>query len=164
MDPKISFENGCFETYYGIVKMPHYAGVQKEMHRVTADWNVSGILDSGLVFEINVGSGFVFDGCSIPRILWRICGEPFEAPRIAAALAHDWLYSAHVCSREVADEIFREICKMVGVGKVRCTVEYLALKLFGDAAWNGHGRRDNEFAREHGALWLGGEKQEGEIV
>ena len=159
MEPTRIEENGCTETYFGDVKMPHYAGVLDELHQVTADWNVSGVLGDCRVFEVCVKNGFEFDGCSIPRALWRLCGEPFEAPRVSAALAHDWLYAAHVCDRETADGIFREICKMVGVGAIRRNVEYWALRMFGGVAWKSHEAQDENFANAHGALWLGGEIQ-----
>lgn len=161
MIPDVKFENGCYETYYGIVKMPHYAGIKGELHQVTSDWCVGGVLENGDVFEISVSSGFRFDGCSIPRFLWRLCGTPFEVPRVAAALAHDWLYSAHVCERETADAVFREICRMVGIGSFRSGIEYGSLRLFGGLAWSGHGRTDELFARAHGALSLRGEQKNG---
>ena len=34
-----------------------------------------------------VPAGFVTDGASIPRLLWRVLGHPFEADTIGAAKA-----------------------------------------------------------------------------
>ena len=90
---------------YGDVAMPIVHGVEGSTVALVADWSVSGFLPDGRVFRIRVRNGFVYDGASIPRLLWRLCGHPLEAPRIAAALAHDWLYSSHVCDRETADAI-----------------------------------------------------------
>ena len=35
-----------------------------------------------------VPAGFVTDGASIPRLLWRVLGHPFEADIIGAAVRH----------------------------------------------------------------------------
>ena len=128
---------------------------------VTVDWRVEGVLSDGRVFAVSVRVGFSFDGCSVPRLLWWLCGHPMEVPRVAAALAHDWLYAAHVCDCETADMIFREICRMVGLSALRYNTEYWTLRVAGGAAWNSHGAEDQEFARAHGALELGGKIQKG---
>ena len=148
----------------GDTRMPTYRGdAATGKHIVSVSWRVDGILPDGRVFIVRVAAGFKFDGCSIPRALWRLCGHPMEVPRVAAALAHDWLYAAHVCDRATADEIFREVCKLVELGAIRRNVEYYALRVAGGAAWNSHGAEDQEFARAHGALVLDGKIQKGEI-
>ena len=145
------------------IRMPDYHGDPATgKHVVSVEWRVDGILPDGRVFSVCVKVGFSFDGCSIPRALWRVCGHPMEVPRVAAALAHDWLYAAHVCDRETADAIYAAICRAVGMGSVRAWVEHKALRLCGSAAWNGHGADDQEFARGHGALLLDGKLQKGE--
>lgn len=145
------------------IRMPDYHGDPATgRHVISVAWEVSGVLPDGRVFIVRVAAGFMFDGCSIPRALWRVCGHPMEVPRVAAALAHDWLYAAHVCDRATADEIFREVCKLVGLGAIRRNAEYYALRLAGGAAWNSHGTEDQEFARAHGALELDGKIQKGE--
>lgn len=150
--------------YFSSVRMPVYRGeAETGRHVVAVDWRVEGVLDDGRVFKIEVRAGFAFDGCSVPRALWRLCGHPMEVPRVAAALAHDWLYAAHVCDRATADEIFREICRMVGVGWVRRQTEYTALRWCGGAAWRSHGADDESFARAHGALALEGKLLTGKV-
>ena len=144
-------------------RMPTYRGdAATGKHIVSVSWRVEGILPDGRVFIVRVAAGFRFDGCSIPRALWRVCGHPMEVPRVAAALAHDWLYAAHVCDRETADAIYAAICRAVGMGSVRTWVEHKALRLCGSAAWKSHGADDQEFARAHGALLLDGKIQKGE--
>ena len=146
------------------VRMPDYHGdAATGQHVVSVAWEVSGVLSDGRVFAVSVRVGFKFDGCSVPRFLWWHCGHPMEVPRVAASLAHDWLYAAHVCDRATADDIFREVCKLVGLGAIRRNVEYYALRVAGGAAWNSHGAADQEFARAHGALVLDGKIQKGEI-
>ena len=136
----------------GKIMMPIYQGVDGSRHVVAADWRVWGDLPDGRRFSITVRRGFEFDGASIPRFLWRLCGHPMEVPRIAAALAHDWLYASHACDRATADLVFREICRAVGVGRFRRFVEYRVLRLCGDAAWRGHGPKDQETAWHRGNI------------
>lgn len=141
------------------LEMPIYQGTESGMHVLRRDWFASGALPDGRSFAIAVKEGFVFDGCSIPRLLWRLCGHPMEVPRVAAALAHDWLYAAHVCKRAEADQVFKVLCKMVELSAVRIAVEYSALKWFGGAAWRSHGPNDEAFARARGAYWTGKQKR-----
>ena len=147
------------------VRMPDYHGdAATGKHVVSVAWEVSGVLPDGRAFTVRVAVGFAFDGCSIPRALWRVCGHPMEVPRVAAALAHDWLYAAHVCDRETADAIFAAICRAVGMGSFRTSVEHTALRWFGGSAWKSHGADDQAFARAHGALELDGETQKGDTT
>ena len=144
------------------IRMPDYHGdAATGKHVVSVAWRVDGILPDGRVFIVRVAVGFAFDGCSIPRALWRVCGHPMEVPRVAAALAHDWLYAAHVCDRETADAIYAAICRAVEMGAVRTWIEHKAIRLCGGSAWKSHGAEDQEFARAHGALVLDGKIQKG---
>ena len=43
-------------------------------------------------YRFTVPAGATTDGASIPRFLWRVCGHPLMAPRVYAALLHDWIY------------------------------------------------------------------------
>lgn len=147
---------------FGGVKMPVYQGFDETgRHCVVAHFAVDGILDDGRVFEIVVKPGFLFDGASIPRALWRLCGHPMEVPRVAAALAHDWLYSAHVCDRKIADQIYRVLCKKLGISGFAAGTEYYTLRLFGGSAWKSHDANDEAFARSRGRLILEGEYMKG---
>ena len=97
-----------------------------------ADWSASigGV-------RVTVPMGFTTDGASIPRLLWRLCGHPFEAPRIYAAIRHDWHYSGGDPSvnRKDADRIYRSDMLALGVGPWKARVEYLALRLCGRSHW-----------------------------
>ena len=75
------------------------------------DWHIEWV---GPLWEgVTVPAGTTTDGASIPRMLWRVCGHPLEAPRVYAALLHDWLYGGCAggggragapCLREPADQ------------------------------------------------------------
>ena len=145
---------------YNSVVMPIYQGVIGNTHVVAADWHIEGVLPDGRCFYITVRKGFIFDGASIPRALWRLCGHPMEVPRVAAALAHDWLYASHAVDRATADAIYREICRMVGISWLRYSVEYGTLRVCGGAAWYSHGQDDITFARSHGAIEIENERKD----
>ena len=132
--PKIEIVNNI--TYYNGVAMPIVTpGEVKGTWRLLEPYHTKVSLADGSVFEFWIKAGFVFDGASIPRFLWRLCGHPLEAPRIAAALIHDWLYRAQLIDRETADDIFNAICKDVGMTCLRTGPEWAALWLFGRFAW-----------------------------
>lgn len=83
-----------------------------------------------------VPAGFVTDGASIPRFLWRVCGHPMEAPAVAAAVLHDHDYAAGARTRAEADGAFRENLARCGVGRVRSWLFWLAVRLFGRRRYN----------------------------
>ena len=145
---------------YGGVKMPDVRVVHGSNMILLTDWHIEGILPDGRVLYLDVKAGFVFDGASIPRALWRVCGHPLEAPRIAAALAQDWIYASKCVSRAEADLIYRTVCAWVGIRPFCRNVEYVALRLCGWVAWRGHTVGDRVFAQAHGALELEKNKKE----
>lgn len=120
------------------ITMPDYHGTanpkNKNEHELSKRWEVSISID-GFKYVISIGAGFKFDGASIPRALWRLCGHPFTCPRVAAALAHDWLYASHAVDRETADKIYRELQKQLGINIISRNVEYYTLRIFGGFAW-----------------------------
>lgn len=133
--PKIEIINNI--TYYNGVAMPLVTpGAINGTWRLLEPYRAEVELPDGSVFEFWIKAGFVFDGASIPRFLWRLCGHPLEAPRIAAALIHDWLYRAHLTDRKTADDIFNAICKDIGMTCLRTGPEWAALRVFGGIAWN----------------------------
>jgi hypothetical protein len=82
--------------------------------------------------RIKVPAGFQTDGASIPRIFWSIVGHPLNGKHARAAVIHDFMYEAGIYSKENADNTFLEAMKADGVSKIRRTIIYYAVKLFGD--------------------------------
>lgn len=106
------------------------------------DWHINDVCG----FRFTVPAGTRTDGASIPRFLWRLCGHPLQAPRVYAALLHDWLYGggeptdpSDACAwpcdltREEADGCYRALLRHFGVPAWAATIEYYALRLFGAA-------------------------------
>lgn len=102
-----------------------------------ADWSV---YLGGHWFRLP--SGFVTDGASIPRFLWRLCGTPMDVPRLYAALVHDWLYSGGDpdATRADADLVYREILVALDYPRIKAYIEYYALRLLGGSHW--HNRKE----------------------
>ena len=89
-------------------------------------------------FQFVIPAGFITDGASIPRSLWRICGHPMSTKRFPIALVHDWLYSGNVpCTREFADSVYRDGLVLLGFPKWKANLEYYMLRLFGGSRWKG---------------------------
>jgi len=86
---------------------------------------------------IRVKAGYETDGASIPRLAWRVVGHPFEEYE-AAAVVHDILYDSEHFSRALADECFRDLMRAVGIGAIRRSVIYRAVRMFGGPTWVKH--------------------------
>ena len=94
------------------------------------DWHINDVCG----FRFTVPAGTSTDGASIPRFLWRLCGHPLQAPRVYAALLHDWLYGngwQMGISRQEADEIYYRLLRHFGVSAWAAGIEYYALRCFG---------------------------------
>ncbi len=104
---------------------------------LTAEWD-------GL--EILVKAGYRTDGASIPRLAWRVVGNPWEE-YLAAAVVHDILYETEALEREDADRCFLDLMEFCGVGKIRRAIMYRAVKVFGGATWKKHNAQSIALAR-----------------
>lgn len=93
-----------------------------------------------------VPAGFLTDFASIPRVFWRVIGPPtgFGSPYGKAAVLHDFLYQCPGRrTRKDCDDVFLDAMEMSGVGRVRRTVIYLAVRAGGGAAWRNHRQKDS---------------------
>lgn len=98
-------------------------------------------LDSAFSYDSSVGTltvpaGFVTDFASVPRLFWNIL-PPFGRYG-KAAIVHDYLYrTPGYVSRPVADALFLEAMKVLGVGRLIRYTMYLAVRAFGAGAYKG---------------------------
>ena len=118
-----------------------------------------------MVHSIEVPKGFVTDLASIPRWGWIIL--PPDGPWVKAAIIHDYLYATGGTgvwkghdrsidrpadySRKEADEILREAMENRGVGPIRRTIIYLAVRIGGSRGWSRPKPRTLEDAAEQQA-------------
>lgn len=56
-------------------------------------------------WEIKVPENFLSDGASTPRLIWNVF-HPFDRRYLGIAIVHDFLYFAHLVSRETSDAVF----------------------------------------------------------
>lgn len=87
--------------------------------------------------EVSVPKGFIFDGASIPRMLWRIAGHPFTAKYITAACVHDYLYSTGKVTRKTADKMFLCLLLAYDVSPLFALMMYYAVRVFGKSNYKG---------------------------
>lgn len=86
--------------------------------------------------EITVFAGLLTDGASVPVMLQGIAGNPWQMPRLLAAIVHDALYAAHWFCRWFCDVIYYLIRSQYGSGtEVVAKIEYAALRIGGRSAW-----------------------------
>lgn len=89
-------------------------------------------------WTFDVPEGTKTDGASIPRALWGVCGHPLEAPRVYAAIVHDWLYGGGGpvgMTRAEADAVYRDLLVAYGWGRWRAWIEWTALRVCGASHW-----------------------------
>lgn len=83
-----------------------------------------------------IPAGFQCDLTSIPVWFWSIPGFSPIGRHIRAGLVHDHLYRVQTTDRDIADAVFKAICRHDGVPwRVRWAM-YLAVRFFGQAAWD----------------------------
>jgi len=89
--------------------------------------------------EVMILPGFEYDGASIPLLAQPVIGGPWDARRLPAATAHDWLYSSHAVPRWIADIVFLWLLIANGMTVWRAVVDWWAVARFGRPAWDSHG-------------------------
>ena len=98
---------------------------------------------------IHVMPGFRTDGASIPRLLWRIFGSPYDPDIFAAAIAHDALYRGEIVPRKDADAAFLRMMEESGVPKRKRRLVWRGVRWFGWITWLRHTKASVEEARRY---------------
>lgn len=87
-------------------------------------------------WTVVVPVGFESDGASVPRIMWPIIGPPMRGRYLTAAIVHDYLCNKSKAAncytlRAIADVTFLYLLKQSGVGFVKRSAMYLAVRWWG---------------------------------
>jgi hypothetical protein len=83
--------------------------------------------------DVVIPAGFETDCSSVPRLLWRVAA-PWDA--IEPGVIHDYLYRRRAqCPRAKADRTYRVAMRDYGVVWWRRELMYLAVRVFGWAAY-----------------------------
>lgn len=106
--------------------------------------------------EVRVKPGFRTDGASIPRLLWRVFGSPYDPDIFAAAIGHDALYRGEIVPRRDADAAFLYMMAKHGVRKRRRRLIWLGVRLFGWITWLSHTPESVAEARRYISLAFAG--------
>jgi len=85
--------------------------------------------------KLAISVGTRTDGASIPRPFRWIIGQPLTPKFWRASLIHDYLYANRIGSQKDADDIFLDLLKKDGVGKIRCYLMWASLRGFGWIWW-----------------------------
>ena len=118
-----------------------YELVQDFYFLVTVDWVWDVV--------VHVMPGFRTDGASIPRLLWRVFGSPYDPDIFAEAIAHDALYRGEIVPRKDADRAFLLMMEERGVPEKKRRLIYRGVRWFGWIAWLGHTPESVAEARRH---------------
>ena len=105
---------------------------------------------TSLVYQSESGTRYVVppgtetDFASVPRALWNVL-PPFGKHSRAAVL-HDWLYQVapHAMSRGMADGLFREAMKALGVGWLTRQTMWSGVRAGGWKPWRRYRAHDRE--------------------
>ena len=107
---------------------------------------------------VHVRPGFETDGASIPRLLWRVLGSPYDPDVMAAAIAHDAMYRGEIVPRADADAAFLALMAENGVAKPRRLLLWTGVRLFGWlTTWRRHTPEGVAEARRHIQLAFAGD-------
>lgn len=91
--------------------------------------------------KIVVPKGFMSDGASVPAVFRGLL--PSDGLYSIPAWVHDWLYSSHEVSKEVADYIFYTLMAYMGVPIWKRQTMYLAVKYGGHKSYAQEGHLKN---------------------
>jgi len=108
----------------------------------------------GVIPDFLVPNSFIDDGASIPKIAEPVIGKGDDPKFKSAARGHDWFYRGNHSSMELvkddlkwtiairpsrrqADNWFLKELADNGVGRVRRTLMYVAVRLFAGPFWRG---------------------------
>lgn len=80
--------------------------------------------------------GFVWNGASVPAAAHPIIGTPWMCEFQLASLLHDYLYVTHKATRRNADDWFYNDLRSAGMGVVKAYMCWLAVRMFGQCAWD----------------------------
>lgn len=88
---------------------------------------------AGRVYTVPVG--FVSDGMSVPRFLWRFLSPPIYGATLVPSICHDYAYLKAVCTRRQADAWYYHALRFNGYPRWRCALTYIGVRIFGRSHW-----------------------------
>lgn len=100
----------------------------------------------GLTFTVK--KGYITDGASIPFIFWSFGLHPFQSDTLTPAIFHDIFYQTRRYTRFTCDWNFLFLMKRNKVSFIKRLAFFLAVRLFGWAAYGFHKAGTEENAKK----------------
>ena len=75
--------------------------------------------------------GYISDGMSVPRALWRLLSPPVYGETLIPSIIHDWMYDSLYCSRREADLYYYHGLLANGYPQWKSILTYIGVRLFG---------------------------------
>lgn len=131
-------------------------GVGELAYTIDEPWSYCWRAPDGYERRLKIPAGFIYDGASVPQLVWTISGIIPDGLIRAAALVHDYLYvyRGNVprgtyqklvdgewvdlqwgWTRRECDKMFCRIMRESGVERGKRRMAYRAVRLFGGGAW-----------------------------
>ena len=86
-------------------------------------------------YHIEILEGFIFNGGSIPRLLWGIVESPIGGLGSSCFCLHDCLYATKILSKKIADDLLYKTLILSGVGVIESNSIYAAVSLCGHESY-----------------------------
>lgn len=113
---------------------PDIRPISKGQYKLYEDYYYSYKLGDKTTYG-GIPKGFIYDGASVPRILWSVLGMSPDGLGRPAFLIHDFMYDKQKKSRKFADDLFYEVLLYVGESRWRAWTAYKGVRLFGGRVW-----------------------------
>lgn len=84
----------------------------------------------------SIPAGFVSDGASVPRFLWRLLSPAVDGATLWASIVHDWSYAHAITTRDQCDVMYKKQLIEDGYPRWKAQLTYLGLRLFGASHWH----------------------------
>lgn len=112
-----------------------------DIHSTDHAGNVFTLMEDIAYKDMIIPCGFQSDGCSVPRIFWRLVFPPLDNKAIRAGVIHDYIYRTHPegWTKWQADREFRKLLMEDGVPSVRANLAFLGVVFGGGKAWKTKG-------------------------
>lgn len=98
-----------------------------------------------IVYNLNaikytIPKGYISDGMSVPRLLWRLLEAPISGKTARSSVKHDYGYEKQYATRKEVDRQYLADLIMEGLAVHRAVLVYYGLRLFGWIAWKKCGK------------------------
>lgn len=122
------------------VRFPHVIP-RTQMLDQEEEGRTNFLVEEDFLFYINdllhvVPKGFITDFASIPRAFWPLF-NPIDPQYVAGALAHDFLYSSEIYTKQIDDLVFKSALEFNRVEQWRVWCMYNAVNWFGKKSRDG---------------------------